>query len=806
MKKCRLVVCALLFLNGCSESTTPEACINDSDCQANQKCIGGKCQLAGSCDGIVCNQPPADRCLDAQLLRQYEDSGECSDGECNYGYEDVICEEGCQNDDCLGCTPDWNDTSECDCTPDECNDCDGRKNQADGCGNTRQVDCTLTASGCGTLCCAGVCCPADQICYNDDCCASDCAGKVCGPDGCGSSCGNCDPDQECVAGQCIADCGDCLPGETCVSGRCAPIAILLARPSLDDSSLWCPPGYSQAGRWQTGPGNFGAAVEGVDFHKYKISAGWMWLCSADPDRVQVIVGSDECNSQTAVCQGLERGIWHVGAGCSGSGTHGVGRDGTSIEQGWMRLCVANGIAAKVETGSNDCGDNGPGCGSFNGMGSWHTDPAECDSGDNGVGDSGVAIGTGWMRLCVDSDKFPPVDTSSLTGKVVTGYQGWFATPGDGSQRNSWVHWFRSQTPSAANATFDLWPDLSEYSAAELVASDMQYTSGGPAGLYSAYRQATVERHLRWMAEYGIDAAFLQRFLSEVGGGAGLEFRDQVTRNVISGAEKYGRAFVIMYDISGANAASLVDDLIDDWKHLVDDPSLQVTSSPSYLQHNGRPLVAIWGFGFNDRPGSTTDAQAVLDFFKNAVEPRYRATVMGGVPTNWRTSTGDSQPGFGDVYRAFDIISPWSVGRYGTEAEVINFNQNYIQPDLVEAANVGKEYMPVIFPGFSWANLRQDPGLFNAIPRNGGSFFHKQIYQARNSGSQMLYIAMFDEVDESTAIFKAAASQSELPSSGQFLALDQDGISVPNDWYLRLAGVAMKMIVGQIPLADELPLQ
>ncbi len=260
----------------------------------------------------------------------------------------------------------------------------------------------------------------------------------------------------------------------------------------------------------------------------------------------------------------------------------------------------------------------------------------------------------------------------------------------------------------------------------------------------------------------------------------------------------------MYDVSGAGAASLVSDIMADWRHLVDD--LQVTDSPRYLHHLGRPLVAVWGFGFTDRPGSAADALSLIDFFHNATDPRYRATVMGGVPTNWRTGTGDSQPGFDQVYRAFDVISPWSVGRYGDDAGVVSFNQNYIRPDLAETESIGKDYLPVVWPGFSWANLMQNPGIFNAIPRRGGTFFIKQIAEAQASGAGMLYVAMFDEVDEGTAVFKAAATGAELPTSGQFLALDQDGHSLPSDWYLRLSGAAMKMLSGQIPVSDQLPLR
>ena len=129
-----------------------------------------------------------------------------------------------------------------------------------------------------------------------------------------------------------------------------------------------------------------------------------------------------------------------------------------------------------------------------------------------------------------------------------------------------------------------------------------------------------------------------------------------------------------------------------------------------------------------------------------------------------------------------------------------------QPQRVaEAAAHGRDYLPVVWPGFSWANLQQDPGLYNAIPRRGGAFFWKQITAALDSGCTMLYVAMFDEVDESTAIFKAAPSQATVPTQGQFLSLDADGTAVGSDWYLRLAGAGMKTTAGQVPWDATLPL-
>jgi hypothetical protein len=71
---------------------------------------------------------------------------------------------------------------------------------------------------------------------------------------------------------------------------------------------------------------------------------------------------------------------------------------------------------------------------------------------------------------------------------------------------------------------------------------------------------------------------------------------------------------------------------------------------------------------------------------------------------------------------------------------------------------------------------------------------------------MLYNAMFDEVDEGTAILKGCTKKSLAPSDGYWLTFDADGYNnLPSDWYLRLAGLANKMLNKQIPLTKAMPL-
>ena len=412
----------------------------------------------------------------------------------------------------------------------------------------------------------------------------------------------------------------------------------------------------------------------------------------------------------------------------------------------------------------------------------------------------MALGFSLVRAA-DTNLAPSrsVDPSTMSHKLLMGYQGWFACPGDGSPPNRWVHWFRNQSPTATNATVDFWPDVSELDADELFATGMTLPNGEAAKVYSAFKQKTVVRHFKWMQEHQLDGVFLQRFTTELADPRFFALRNQVTTNVQVGAETYGRVFAIMYDISGQPTNTLVGTLTNDWNFLTG--TMRVTQSSRYLHHRGKPVVAIWGFGFAGRRDTPQQAQAAINFFKAA-----GCTVMGGVPTHWRTLNHDAQTNaaWAAVFRSFDIISPWSVGRYGDNAGADNFRTNVITPDLAAATNAGCEYMPVIFPGFSWHNLNGGP--LNQIPRNGGAFYWRQAYNAVAAGCTMIYGAMFDEVDEGTAMFKLAPTSAELPAQGKFVPLNVDGGNLPSDWYLHLADEAGKMLRGEVPVQPEMSIK
>lgn len=399
--------------------------------------------------------------------------------------------------------------------------------------------------------------------------------------------------------------------------------------------------------------------------------------------------------------------------------------------------------------------------------------------------------------------YPPVtagavDATTLDKKVMFGYQGWFGTPNDGSGNGAWKHWFRNNQPDSAHATFDCWPDMREYPADVQEATTMHYANGQPAKLYSAYKYPVVDLHFKWMQQHNLDGVFAQRFVGEISGARGRRHFNQVVRNIQQASEKYGRVYCIMYDISGAGPR-WKEMIMKDWQYLVD--SLHVTTGKSYLHHKGRPLLAIWGLGFDHTAFATAAAtDTLLQWFHATAPAKYRATIMGGVNNTWM---GQPEP-WKSVFKRLDVISPWAVGRYRDEQGADKFCDTAVVPDKAYCDRQKIDYMPVIFPGFSWYNLRNGRSPFNQIPRNGGRFFWHQSYNVLKAGVRMVYIAMYDEVDEGTAMFKIAPTAAQKPVDGRFVSLDQDGEQLPADWYLQLAGATAEILRGKAVNSPAIP--
>ncbi|MEO2013458.1 MAG: glycoside hydrolase family 71/99-like protein [Fuerstiella sp.] len=383
----------------------------------------------------------------------------------------------------------------------------------------------------------------------------------------------------------------------------------------------------------------------------------------------------------------------------------------------------------------------------------------------------------------------------LTGRVVTGYQGWFRAEGDGSGLG-FHHYNKGPTFEPGNCTIDLWPDVSEFDDDELFPTAFRHQDGSTAHVFSSIHPKTVDRHFSWMAEYGIDGAFVQRF-GVHGANQELDYRSLKFENrklslCRDAAIRHGRAWVLMYDLSGLHDDDF-ERLAEDWKQLR--RRMQLGTDPNdsaYLQLKGKPLVAIWGVGFSeDRDYGLEKAEWFIRLLKH--NPEWGGmSIMLGVPYFWREQTRDASPDpkLHSVLKLADVLSPWSVGRYGngqSEAEEIMLHQ---RADREWCVKQNIEYLPVLWPGFSWQNLEGTKSA--GIPRDGGKFLWRQFQATAMAGSRAAYIAMFDEIDEGTAIFKCTND----PPVGASEFKTYEGL--PSDHYLWLCREGGRLLRGEVP--------
>jgi hypothetical protein len=389
-----------------------------------------------------------------------------------------------------------------------------------------------------------------------------------------------------------------------------------------------------------------------------------------------------------------------------------------------------------------------------------------------------------------------IDARTLDGKVLCGYQGWFNTPGDGTSFG-FGHWGQGlDRPESGRFVVDMWPDTSEYDPQDLCAvPGLKMPDGSPARLYSAFKKGPVLLHSRWMRQYGIDGVFLSRFVGETTNQARARHVNTVLASVRDGCHREGRVWALMLDLSMGRGAR-TETVMNDWKFLCD--KVKVRDDSRYLHHDGKPVVLLWGLGFQDRAWTPAQAEELIGFFKN--DPQYGGVyLIGGIDPRWRTLRGESRtdPEWSKVYRKFDAISPWNAGRYRDDAGMDRLRKTVWEGDLVELKGLGKGYMPTAFPGFSWDNLcRAKPGT-TATARRKGEFYWRQFAIFKALGIRTVFVGMFDEVNEGTAIFKVA---NQVPVGKHFVTYE----GLPSDWYLKLTGAATQMIRGDIPLSEKIP--
>jgi hypothetical protein len=346
-----------------------------------------------------------------------------------------------------------------------------------------------------------------------------------------------------------------------------------------------------------------------------------------------------------------------------------------------------------------------------------------------------------------------------------------------------------------------------------------------------------------MKEYGIDGVFMQRFVSQITDDIALSHSDKVLESAMMASNVYARAISIMYDMVGMNANTSVDVVLDDARQLVQKYNLMDRSKGQryFLYHNGKPLIGLVSVGQNSAPYTVAQAQAIVDGLQEM-----GFSIMLGVPAYWRSANGHgdvvNDPMIIELIKDVDIIMPWFVGAYDYDGTVpttprgsfADFFNDRIIDDFTAAESYGVDFCPLIFPGFSDRNMHPDHYVYD---RHSGNFYWQQIYKFINQGARMLYVAMFDEIDEGTAIYKCLR-KNEVPSnvySSDYYVVYENGayrrsdepVSVSeggwcrkasdlgvtfngiendlgSDYYLRLTGEAGKILKDQAKLTSNKP--
>ena len=387
---------------------------------------------------------------------------------------------------------------------------------------------------------------------------------------------------------------------------------------------------------------------------------------------------------------------------------------------------------------------------------------------------------------------------------MAGYQGWFRAAGDGSAARRYAY------GSEERSGIDAWPDVSEYE--KTYETPFVLKDGSKARFFSSLDKSTVGLHFKWMQQYGVDGVFMQRFFNVTREGSGKKESATILSNALEAASKYKRAIAVMYDLSGLRGKGEdCSSIIEDWKYLID--TLKVTrqsGANTYLHENGKPVVCIWGIGFPDRPYDIRNIglERLIDFLKN--DPVYgNCTVMLGVPTAWRELNADCihDPYLHTIIKKADIILPWMVQRFSPLLHNdMDRYRDMIVDDMEWCRRNNIEYVPCVCPGFSWHNLSKyefpdDVKPVGSIPRQGGRFYWQQLSTAMLAGAGMIYVAMFDEVNEGTAIFKVSDNP---PVAKNVSFINMDG--QPSDLYLWLTGEAAKMLRKEKPLTTAMPVR
>lgn len=361
------------------------------------------------------------------------------------------------------------------------------------------------------------------------------------------------------------------------------------------------------------------------------------------------------------------------------------------------------------------------------------------------------------------------NTTTLVGSVMAGYQGWFRCPNDATDQG-WGHWLTGDSFTSENFGVDQWPDLTAYPRSAWCRADALSTqSGQPAYVFSSTNIDVVEQHFSWMEQNNIDGVFLQRFLP-------AEPAAWTLANVRQAAADHGRIWAIEYDLSGLTDANVLQTVENDWKWLVD--SAHILQDTSYAHEGVKPVVVLWGYSIRSGLTPTTGDQLV-DFLKN--DPVYGGNyVIGGVWAGWPT-----------------VVSTWQEHFTHYDGALVWQAQNFSN-DNAFFKSLGVDYFADVFPGFSWSNLQKSNAGFS--DRSGGQFYWNEMNAAVSAGSKRMFVGMFDEYNEGTAIMPMSDDSPVTQPYGHFV--NNQGHA--SNWWLQLSNSGKSMMLGKTPVTNTMP--
>jgi hypothetical protein len=382
-----------------------------------------------------------------------------------------------------------------------------------------------------------------------------------------------------------------------------------------------------------------------------------------------------------------------------------------------------------------------------------------------------------------------VDASTLTGKVLAGYQGWFNTPNDPTDEG-YVHW-----GVPGDWSIEQWPDVNDYDQTEVFAvPGISTASGEQAYLFSSANSSVVDRHFQWMREHDVDGVLVQRFNSSFmfkqNDGSYVGEPQWPVVNARDAAHREGRTWSIEYDIqksaSDAERWETVQEVKDDWEYLTDTNGFDMLNDSHYQREAGQPVVTIFGLYVGSTNKYSNAQQAdLIDYFHS------RGVYVVGAGRGSQNNGAEqlANVGLHDAYISWQGY--WQGGN------------SYVSDET--ALNGVAEHIPHVFPGFSWTHLQNDDTR-TSHDREDGNFYWRMISDAANeTDAPWYFIGMFDEYDEGTNIIPAS-DDPPVPDN------DPDGdpltyqISdpMPNDWWMALTGVAKQAVQGKISINDTIP--